>query len=237
MGSQASRRIVDRHGNFLTETQRFFTIAANGQQGAADAPTSGAVVVTALLMQVGNGATTVRFDSDNEDSPTLISPVSVFAANEKFQLVPNDDGWFQTLSGEGLTINTAGSTVTMSVTTAVLPDATARVPGSIVLAASAQNETSGAHTATITINRVTGFQGTVGCNYATADGTATAGVNYTAASGSVSFGDGVGSVTVPISILTGDAVLNKTFTVTISAPTGGANVSSPLVNTVTIAHL
>lgn len=71
--------------------------------------------------------------------------------------------------------------------------------------------------------------------FATADGSASAGADYTATSGTLSFGPGetVKSITIA---LTGDAAdePDEAFSVTLSAPTGGAALGAPRAATVTI---
>jgi hypothetical protein len=67
--------------------------------------------------------------------------------------------------------------------------------------------------------------GTVTVNYATADGTAKAGRDYSAVSGTLTFTPGQTSRTVPIPISKDTTVEpNRTFTLNLSAPTGGATL-------------
>ena len=83
-------------------------------------------------------------------------------------------------------------------------------------------------TATITVTRAHGSNGTVSVNYATSNGTATAGSDYTNTSGTLTFvnGDLSEAFTVPI---TNDGVTEsqETVFVTLSNPTGGAALDSP----------
>ncbi len=67
--------------------------------------------------------------------------------------------------------------------------------------------------------------GTVTVKYATADGTAKAGSDYSAVSGTLTFTPGQTSRTVPIPISNDTTVEpNRTFTLNLSAPTGGATL-------------
>ena len=67
--------------------------------------------------------------------------------------------------------------------------------------------------------------GTVTVKYATADGTAKAGRDYSAVSGTLTFTPGQTSRTVPIPISKDTTVEpNRTFTLNLSAPTGGATL-------------
>ena len=54
---------------------------------------------------------------------------------------------------------------------------------------------------TLTVERVSGTDGAVTVNYATANGTATAGADYTATSGTLSFADGQASRTISVPVL------------------------------------
>ena len=83
---------------------------------------------------------------------------------------------------------------------------------------------SGSTDAAFTVTRTSGSLGAISVTYATANGTATAGSDYTATSGILSWADGDDSAkTIAVPIL-GDTVAetNETFTLTLSAPTGGA---------------
>ncbi len=75
---------------------------------------------------------------------------------------------------------------------------------------------SGTSTHAITVNR-SDTNGTATVDYATSNATATAGSDYTAKSGTLSFGNGVGSMNISITI-TGDSTVesSETFNVTLS---------------------
>ena len=108
--------------------------------------------------------------------------------------------------------------------------------GSIQLSAAAYSVGEAGGTVTITATRTGGSSGAVGVSYATANGTATAGSDYTATSGKLDWADGDTAnknITVPI---TNDALdePDETFTVRLSAPTGGAKLGLPNSATVTI---
>jgi surface-anchored protein len=131
--------------------------------------------------------------------------------------------------------------------TAFLPDGTptssqvvtyylsAEQPGCLEFSASsyAVNETAG--TATITVTRSHGSDGPVTIDYATSDGTALAGEDYTATSGTLSFANGETSKTITIPILD-DAFVenNETINLTLSNPTGGAELGMQSTSVLTI---
>jgi hypothetical protein len=89
---------------------------------------------------------------------------------------------------------------------------------------------------TITVQRTLGAAGTVGASYATSNGTASAPGDYTTTSGTLAWGDGdtaSKSFTVPILDNVNDEP-DKTFTVTLSNPTGGVALAAPATATITI---
>ena len=95
-------------------------------------------------------------------------------------------------------------------------------------------ETAGS--VTLTVNRVGGTNGAVGVSFATTDGTAAAPTQYAATNGTLSWAAGDATpraLTLPIHATAG-YLGNRTFTVTLSKPTGGAALGSPLVLTVTL---
>ncbi|TMQ18330.1 MAG: hypothetical protein E6K82_20305, partial [Candidatus Rokuibacteriota bacterium] len=89
--------------------------------------------------------------------------------------------------------------------------------------------------ATITVTRTGGSGGTVGVNYTVTAGTATSGVDYLATSGVLTFGPGVTRQT--FSVLTLDNLVvdgDRTITLTLDQPTGGATIGTPSVAVLTI---
>ncbi len=128
---------------------------------------------------------------------------------------------------------TLGTTTVSTVT--ITDDDTAATPGVLSLSAATLTVGEAAGTATLTVNRTGGSTGAVTVAFATANGTATAGSDYTASTGTLSFAAGETSKTITVPITNDTAVeANETFTVTISAPTGGATLGTTTVSTVTI---
>jgi uncharacterized delta-60 repeat protein len=81
---------------------------------------------------------------------------------------------------------------------------------------------------TIEVDRENGSLGTATVNYATSDGTAQSGVEYTGVSGTLTFGPGVTQQTFTVPILVYDQIVGTTnFNVTLSSPTGGADLGTP----------
>ncbi|MFY9824168.1 MAG: choice-of-anchor Q domain-containing protein [Thermoanaerobaculia bacterium] len=109
-------------------------------------------------------------------------------------------------------------------------------PGTVQLTMSAASVNENAGTITITATRSGGSDNAVSVSYATADGTAMAPGDYLSASGILNWADqDAASKSFQVTIVD-DAVpeTNETFTVTISAPQGGAALGSPATETVTI---
>lgn len=108
-------------------------------------------------------------------------------------------------------------------------------PGSLRFSVAAQSvQENGA--ATVTVQRTGGSSGAVSVQYASSDGSADGGSDYTPVSGTLSWGSGdsaAKSFQVPI-LADGEVEGNETLTLTLSAPAGGATLSSPSTQTLTI---
>lgn len=119
----------------------------------------------------------------------------------------------------------------------IADDGAAALPGTLSFAEASYQTTEGGPNVAVRVNRVGGTSGTVGVNYATVNGTATAELDYTAKSGTLTFGPGETTKTFTLPILEdleyeGDEAL----TVTLSSPTGGATLGTPATTTVTITE-
>ncbi len=103
------------------------------------------------------------------------------------------------------------------------------------LSATSYSVGEGDGTLQFTINRYGTSSSNVSVQYATSDGTAKAGTNYTTTSATASFAKGTNSTTVSIPILYNAPVTsNKTFTITLSSPTGGVLMGNATTATATI---
>ncbi len=122
-------------------------------------------------------------------------------------------------------------------TVTITGDAAAGTAGSFSLTSAAYTVSQGAGTFTATVDRSGGSTGAVSVQYATADGTAEAGGDYTASSGTLSWASG-DAAPKPILVPISDAAAfsgSRTFTLTLSSPTGSATLASPSSATVTIS--
>ena len=139
-----------------------------------------------------------------------------------------------------LSMPTGGATIgtPSSATATINGSSSASSPGVIALSASAYSVAQGSGTLVATVNRTGGSTGAVSVGYATSDGTAIAGTNYTAASGILRWSAGSTSAKVfSITIAATPALTaSKTFTITLSAVTGGAALAaSSAAATITVA--
>jgi hypothetical protein len=119
-----------------------------------------------------------------------------------------------------------GSPGSASVT--IAGDAAAPV-GSVELTASSFTVSQAVGTASVTVNRTGGSNGAIGVTYQTSNGTAVAGTDFTAATGNVQWASGdtaPKTIAVPVSNATPFSG-TKSFTVTLSQPSGGATLGSP----------
>ena len=118
----------------------------------------------------------------------------------------------------------------------VISGSSAAAVGSLQLSAGTVAVAQGGGAAALTVNRTGGTSGAVSVAYATAAGTALAGTDFTATSGTLNWAAGDAAsktVSVPVSNarpFTG----SKAFTLTLSAPGGGATLVTPSSATVTI---
>ncbi len=146
--------------------------------------------------------------------------------------VEGDEAFTATLSNP-----TGGATLGTPITTTVMiTDNDSVQPGTLRLTAGAVSVGEGGGSVTLTVERVSGTDGAVTVNYATANGTAMAGSDYTATNGTLNFAAGQASRTISVPVLEDSSVEgNETFTLTLSNAAGGATLGAPAAVTVTIS--
>ena len=107
--------------------------------------------------------------------------------------------------------------------------------GKLQFSSATYNATEDAGNVIISVARVDGATGIVTVDYATSNGTASAGSDYTSTSGTLTFNQGETSKTISIPIVN-DGVFeaDETVNITLSNPTGGATLGTPVTATLTI---
>jgi hypothetical protein len=152
-----------------------------------------------------------------------ISGASAFSGNKNFTVRLTNANGAAIASPSSATVTIAGS---------------ASPPvGSLQLSASTFTVAQNAGSVALKVTRLGGSSGAVSVAYATANGTAVAGTNFTSATGTLNWASGdtaAKTITVTISNAT-PFTGNKTFSVALSAPTGGATIASPGSATVSIS--
>ena len=133
---------------------------------------------------------------------------------------------------------TAGGTISSPGTATVSISGDAALPvGSVSLAASSAAVAQNVGSVTITVNRSGGSHGAISATYGEANGSAVAGTDFTATSGQLNWADGDAapkSFAVPVSNAKPFSG-SKSFTVDLSAVTGGAAMSNPTSAVVSIS--
>jgi len=133
------------------------------------------------------------------------------------------------------TINLATGAATPIGLTAQIVDISAATAGTVQLAVSGQVVSEAAGTATITVTRTGGANGSITVTASTSDGTATAPGDYTATTVTLTFPEGVTSRTFTVPIVNDNIdEPDEAFNVTLSANIGG-RITAPSTQTVTIA--
>jgi uncharacterized delta-60 repeat protein len=189
-------------------------IVGSDGEVSIDYVTQAGTATTADFSPVSGTLTWADGDTANKTITVSITDDTAFEADEQFSVnLSNPQG--------GVILAEASTVVTI-----VSEDAP--VPGTIAMAeaTASVNETAG--TVTLSVTRTAGSDGVVGVSYATFAGSATEGTDFSATSGTLSWADGESAtktIVVPI-IDDVDYELEETFSVTLSAVTGGATLGA-----------
>ncbi len=110
-------------------------------------------------------------------------------------------------------------------------------PGTVQFSTLGVTAASGATSVALPVTRANGISGTITVHYATAPGSAKAGVDFTSESGTLTFAPGVTSRTITIPVANTNAAGSLvSFSVVLSAPTGGATLGGIATAVVNILH-
>jgi Calx-beta domain len=215
----ASSYVVDQSTATITITVK----RASGSSGAASVRYKTTHETALTDWDFGNTWGTLRWAAGDMSDKTFSVPIlqrTELTANRSFLLTLYEP-----------TTAALGSPATATVTI----DAN-EAGGTLKLAASTYTVPDSADSATVTVNRTGGSSGAVSVAYATASGTAVAGQQFVPKSGTLKWGDGdMTAQAVSVAINNATPVSgNRSFTVALSNPNGGAALSTPSSANVTI---
>jgi hypothetical protein len=209
---------------------------------------AGALTVTVNRVGGSNGAVGVMYGTSNGTAVAgtdftatsgTIQWANGDATPKTFSVAISNAVAFMGSKSFTLTLSSPSGGATLSSPSSanvVITGGAAAAVGSLQLSASSDTVAQTAGTYTETVNRIGGSSGAVSVTYATANGTAVAGTDFTAANGTLTWSDGdAASKTFSVAISNASPFSgSKAFTVALSGPTGGATLSSPSSDTVTI---
>ncbi|MGJ8688770.1 MAG: Calx-beta domain-containing protein [Gammaproteobacteria bacterium] len=184
--------------------------------------TGGVAAGATVLVTSANGTATAGALADGGDYTTLSATVTWAAgdaADKTVSVTIVDDALVEGTETVALSLSTPTGDTIGAVSTATL-SITDFEAGKLAFSAATYSVNENAGTATITVSRTSGSDGSATVKYATVNGTATAPDFYSAATGTLTFADAVTSQTFTVTIVdnsTGQA--DRNLTVTLSAPT------------------
>ena len=184
------------------------------------------------LLNTGPGSATT-----NDFTPVLTTVTFLPGETNKFFIVPiitdNNPEPNETLRVRIFSVTGPGIIGRSEATLSIVDDDFAS--GELTIESALYHTTESAGEVTITVNRENGINGIVSVSYSAVSGTAIAGTDFTPSSGVLSFADSETQKTFTIPIID-NSVPNqeKTFTVVLSNPTGGASLGSRTSATVAI---
>lgn len=231
-----------------------FTVSGTGTLTFSQAATtagegSGSATISVSRTGGSSGAASVSYQTsggsampggDYQGVSGTLAWASGDASPKSFSMTINDDVVDEPDETIGLILTSAtgaalGSPANATLT--ILDDDATIVPGTLQFSASTFSTTESAGSVLLTVTRTGGADGNVAVNYSSASGTATAGADFAASSGLLSWpGGDTTSRTISVPIVDDAAVEStETFSISLSAPTGGATLGTRTTGTVSIA--
>ncbi len=195
--------------------------------------------------QTGTKASPVAWDINVLNNVSTLTIANIFPSDVNSAVALYSDSNFSNATSslalaEGGTTTayikvTAEDTSIVKYYAVAISRAAAPKPGTLAFGSSAYSVTEDGTSATITVNRTGGSDGSVSVKYATSDGTAAAGSDYTAASGTLTFANGETSNTFTVTVAD-DSVYDgdKTVNLTLSNAAGGATLGAQKTAVLTI---
>lgn len=229
--SSGTITINDNEPGTLQLSSSSYSIGENGTSLTVNVTRTGGSYGAASV-NYGTTAGTALAASDYTTTSGTLNWTSGDAASKSFAIPIINNSAFE--AAESFTTSVSGATGaalgTPSSATVTITDDDPPIPGTLSLSLTPPNDTilEASTSVTVNVTRTGGSDGTVGVQYATSNGSATAGSDYTAASGSLSWGNGdIANKTFSVPILddsTGEPA--ETITLTLSNATGGASIGT-----------
>ena len=255
-GSYVIKAVYTGAGNFATSTDstETLTVGSPGQIQFSTANFSAnesdpSATITITRTGGSAGPASVTFSTGGGTAPAGVdytantTTVSWAAGDQSSKTVTvslidhNASG--ATSETVGLTLSqvqgaTIGAVATSTLTIQENPNnsLTSQLNFSVPVARVARNAGNGI----LTVIRTGGLSSTITVQYATSDGTAIAGSDYTAENGTLTFGPDVSAQTISIPLVNKGQTGDKTLTVTLSNPGGGAVLLEPNSLSLTITN-
>jgi Calx-beta domain len=187
--------------------------------------TSDGTAIAGTNYTAANG--TLQWGANDASTKTIsiaVSTAAAFSGDKTFSIALNGPSAQAMIGSPGTAVVTISGAASAAV-------------GTLVLADASYNVSQSAQTVTISVNRTGGAVGAVSVGYQTLNGTAIAGTDYTSSAGTLNWADGdSASKSFQVTVSNASPFLgDKTFSVALSAPTGGVMVGNPQISTVTIA--
>jgi Calx-beta domain-containing protein/concanavalin A-like lectin/glucanase superfamily protein len=241
--SSATLTILDNDATLQHGTLRF----ANASYSIVEGGGSVAVIVNrvggtdgAVSVNFATGTGSALADADfTTDSGTLYWPAGD-ASNRVINIPILQDAIAEGVENFTVTLAApdggAALGVPSATTVSIADDDAVPTAGSVRFSSAGYTVAEGEGMVTLTVNRVSGTAGTIAVNYATSNGSATSGSDFSARAGTLSWGAGDSSSrTIVVPILADTAIEDtEAFSVSLSAPTGGALLTTPSVAAVSI---
>ena len=226
-------------GSFALDQATYSVAQSAGALTVTVSRTSGQSGVVSVAYATADGTATAGTDytaaggtltwQDGDTAPqtftVTLNNAAAFAGSRSFAITLSDPTGGAFLGSP----STATATITGS--------GSAGGPGTLAWSATAYSVAQAAGSLTVTATRVGGSSGAVSVSYATANGTASSGADYTATSGKLNWANGDASaktISIPVSNAAPFSG-TRTFTIALSAASGGASLGSPATVNATIS--